>query len=133
LVGTALTNIDGLAMKEMVGEFTCTPVGITFFQGSKPIDGVWETSDITVCIASIMPVGYSIGDHQIFVIDFVSRDIIGNTPPKVIRAPSQRLITKIPRAMAEYARTLKEKIIKHRLIKRVGEVHTLYRSKRSIT
>ncbi len=35
----SLTNIDGLAMKEIVGEFTCTPVRTTFFWGSKPIDG----------------------------------------------------------------------------------------------
>ncbi len=58
----ALTNIDGLAMKEGEG-FTCTLVGTTFFWGSKPIDGVRATSDITVCNASIMPVGYGIGDH----------------------------------------------------------------------
>jgi hypothetical protein len=29
----SLTNIDGLAMKEVVGEFTGTPVGATFFPG----------------------------------------------------------------------------------------------------
>jgi hypothetical protein len=51
-------------MKEVVGEFTCTPVGTTFFWGSKPIDGVWATSDIMVCNISIMPAaaGYGIGD-----------------------------------------------------------------------
>jgi hypothetical protein len=96
-------------MKEVVGEFTCTPVGTTFFWGSKPIDGVWATSDITVCNASIMPAGYGISDHQLFIIDFASRDIIGNMPPKVVRAPSQRLNTKIPQAAAGYARILKEK------------------------
>ncbi len=35
--------------------------------------------------------------------------------------------------MAEYARILEEKIIQHRLIKRVGKAHTKSRSKRSIT
>jgi hypothetical protein len=49
-LGKSLTNIDGLAMKEVVGEFTRTLVGTTFFQGSKPIDGIWATSDITVCM-----------------------------------------------------------------------------------
>jgi hypothetical protein len=75
-------------MKEVVGEFTCTPVGMTFFPGAKPIDGVWGTSDITVCNVSVMPEGYGIVDHPLFVINFASRDIIGNTPPKVIQASS---------------------------------------------
>jgi hypothetical protein len=30
-LGKSLTDIDGLAMKEVVGEFTHTPVGTTFF------------------------------------------------------------------------------------------------------
>jgi hypothetical protein len=80
-----------------------------------------------------MPVGYGIRDHQLFVIDFVSSNIIWNTAPKVVRAASRRLNTKIPRAAAEYARILEEKIIQHRLIKRVGKAHIKSRSKRSIT
>jgi hypothetical protein len=134
LLGKALTNIDGLSRKEMVGEFTCTHVGMTFFWGSKPIDGVWATSDITVYYASIMPAGYGIGDHQHFVIDFASRDIIGNTPPKVVRAPSRRLNTKIPHPSSSgICKNPWKKYINHRLIERVGEAHTLCRSKNSIT
>jgi hypothetical protein len=85
-LGKSLTDIDGLVMKEVVGEFTYTPVGTTFFWGSKPIYGVWTTSDITVCNASIMPLGYGIRDHQLFVINFASSNSIGNTPPKAVRA-----------------------------------------------
>jgi hypothetical protein len=106
-LGKSLTDIDGLAMKEVIGEFTRTPVVTLFFRGSKPIDGVWVTADITVCNASIMSAGYGIGDHQIFVINFASCDIIGNTAPKVIRAASRRLNTKAPRAMADYAKNSK--------------------------
>jgi hypothetical protein len=132
-LGKSLADIDGLAMKEVVGEFTQIPVGSTFFQGSKPIDGVWATSDLTVCNASIMPAGYGIGDHRLFAIDFASSDIIGNTAPKVVRSVSQQLNTKIPRAAAVYAKILEGKIIQHRLIKRVGNTHTECRSKQAIT
>jgi hypothetical protein len=129
----SLTNINGLAMKEVVGKFTCTPIGTTFFRRSKPIDGVWATSDIMVCNVTIMPAGYGIGDHQLFVIDFVSSNIIGTTPPKVVRASSRQLNTKIPWVAAEYARILEEKIIQHRLIERISEAHTNSKSKRSLT
>ncbi len=39
-IGKALTDIDGLAMREVVGDFTRQPVGPTYFQGSTPINGV---------------------------------------------------------------------------------------------
>jgi hypothetical protein len=84
LIGKALMDIKGLVMKEVVGEFTRQPVGPTFFGGSKPIDGIWATSDITVSNACIMPAGYGIGDHRMFVIDFDAEDIIGQAPPRVI-------------------------------------------------
>ena len=123
-LGKALTDIDGLAMKEVVSKFTGTPIGLTFFRGSKPIDGVWATSDITVNNAAIMPAGYGIGDHRLFVIDLMAADIIGSAPPKVVRLASRRLNTKLPRVAATYSWLLEEKIIKHRLIELVGEAHS---------
>ncbi len=115
-------------MKEVVGDFTGKPIGATYVQGSTPIDSVWATSDITVSNAMIMPAGYGIGNHRLFVVDFVAMDIIGNSPPKVVRPASRRLNRKIPQVAAEYARILEEKIIQHRLIERVGHAYTSSRS-----
>ncbi len=112
-IGKSLTNIEGMAMKEVVGEFTGKNIGTTFFRGSKAIDGMWATSDITVSNAAIMPAGYGIGDHRLFVIDFASKDIVGTSPPKIVRPASRRLNTKLPRVAAEYSRLLEEKIIEH--------------------
>ena len=39
-IGRDLTNREGLAMSEVVGDFTCQNVGVTYFQGSTPTDGV---------------------------------------------------------------------------------------------
>jgi hypothetical protein len=72
-------------MSEVVGDFTGTPVGVTFFRGSKPIDGVWVTKDIQVVNACIMPAGYGIGDHRLFVVDFRLQSLVGASPPKVVR------------------------------------------------
>jgi hypothetical protein len=123
LIVKALTDINGLAMKEVVGNFTHQCVGATFFQGPKPINGVWATSDILVSNACIMPTGYGIGDHQLFVIDFCTQDIIGSQPPRVIRAASCCLNTRIPCVAAEYVRILEEKVIEHCLIEQVGKAH----------
>ncbi len=80
-----------------------------------------------------MPAGYGIGDHRLLVIDFASRDIVGDTALKVVRPASRRLNTKIPRTAAEYARLLEEKIIQHQLIERIGKAYSKCRSKSSLT
>ncbi len=105
-IGKALTDIEGLAMKEEVGDFTGTPICSTFFCGFKPIDGVWATSDITVSNAAIMPAGYGIGNHRLFLINFSMMDIINKSPPRIVRPASRRLNTKIPKVVVEYARIL---------------------------
>jgi hypothetical protein len=133
LLGRALTDINGLAMKEVVGDSTGKPIGATYFGCSTPIDGVWATSDITVSNATIMPTGNGIGNHRLFVANFVATDIIGNSPPKVVRPASRHLNAKIPRVAAEYARILEGKIIQHRLIERVGHTHSSSRSWRKVT
>jgi hypothetical protein len=131
-IGRTLTDIEGgLAMREVVGAFTNQQVGPTFFRGSKQIDGVWATLDISVCNAAIMPAGYGIGDHRLFVIDFAELDVIGISRQKVVQPTSRRLNTKIPRVAAEYARILEEKVLAHRLIERMGAAHRRSKSKAS--
>ncbi len=122
-IGLALTDIDGLAMREVTGDFTQQPVGPTYFRGSKPIDGVWATSNITVCNAAIMPAGYGIGDHRLFVINIYATDMIGISRPRVVRSVSWQLNTKIPRVATEYVRILEDKAIHHRLIECMGAAH----------
>jgi hypothetical protein len=95
-IGKALTDINGLANEEVVGDFKHQRVGATFFRGSKPIDGVWATSDILISNACIMPAGYGIGDHRLFVIDFCTQDIIRSQPPCMVRVTSRWLNTRIP-------------------------------------
>jgi hypothetical protein len=51
-LGRGLTKLNGLGMKEVVGEFTAQQLGATYFRGSEPIEGVWTTGDITVTNAS---------------------------------------------------------------------------------
>ena len=107
-------------MREVVGKFTGKQVGPTYSRGSTPIDGIWATSDISISNACIMPTGYGIGDHRMFIIDFNTTDIIGSNPPKVVRPTARRLITRLPGVAAKYNAVLKKKIQEHRLIERAG-------------
>lgn len=118
-LGKALGDENGLNMMEVVGEFTGKRVGATFFRGSKPIDGVWCTWDVVVSNACVMPVGYGVGDHRMFVVDFCAASMVGSAPPKIVRPPIRRLNTKIPRAVQEYNKVLRSNIKRHQLVEKL--------------
>ena len=89
----------------------------------------WATSDILVCNAAIMPVGYGIGDHRLFVIDFFVADMIGISRQKVACPTSRQLNTKIPRMAAAYARILEGKVLSHQSIECMGAAHQKSKSR----
>jgi hypothetical protein len=121
----ALTEEGALAMKEVVGSYMGKKIGPTFFRGQLPIDGIWEISDITIVNACIMPAGYGIGDHHLFVINIHTSTPIGTAPPRARRAASRQLNTRLPHATKKYAASLEENILQHCLIKKLGKAHTM--------
>jgi hypothetical protein len=129
-IGAALTSTEegDLGMKEVVGEYTGKKVGATFFQGSKPIDGIWATCDIEITNACVMPVGFGGGDHRVFVIDFALRSFVGENPHRVIRQQSRRLNNKHASAGKNYVKDFEANLSRHRLIEKLGLAHTMSRS-----
>ena len=122
-IGKALTDTAGLGMKEVVSTFTGQKIGATFFRGTNPIDGIWATSDIVVVGACVMPCGYGVGDHRMFIVDFLTSSLIGHTPPKIIRSAARRLNTLIPSTARNYTTKLERLILEHRLTERLVAAH----------
>ena len=87
-LGRELMDLHGLGMKEVMGEFTTRRLGATYFRGSTPIDAVWATSDVAVVNACVMPVGYGVGDHRLFVVDFVTALLVGTGCSQQIVQPA---------------------------------------------
>ncbi len=71
-------------MVEVVAEFTGQRIGPTYFWGLKPINAVWATSNVQVVGTNVMPAGYMVGDHWLFVVNFVGSFLLRNTPKKVV-------------------------------------------------
>lgn len=61
------------------------------------------------------------GDHRLFQVDFRASSLIGNAPPKIIRAPSRRLNTKIPWIAENYNKNLERSFVEHRMNTRLLE------------
>jgi hypothetical protein len=75
-------------MQEVVGELTSKKFGPTFFRGTKPIDGVWETEDLTVTHACVLPAGYGVGNHWMFIVNYQSASLVREAPFRVKRFSS---------------------------------------------
>ncbi len=132
-IGKALTDTNGISMKEIVGEFTGRKIGPTFFRGSKPIDGVWAMANIEISNACVMPAGYGIGDHRMFIVNLVQSSMIGETPCQIQRLVSHRLNTKVPGGgTAKYIATLESSLARHRLIKHLGRAYEKSKLKKAL-
>ena len=70
-----------------------------------------------------MPVGYGIGDHRLFVIDFLIATLIGNAPPKAVLPKARRLNTRLPHCVDKYLIRLKGNLLRHKIFERLGEIH----------
>jgi hypothetical protein len=58
--------------------------GATFFCGSKPINGMWVSSNLKISNACVMPFGYRIGDHHAFILDIIIESLVGVDPVKIV-------------------------------------------------
>lgn len=114
-----LVDEDDLAMSEVIGDFTHSPLPSTFFRGSTPIDAIWATKDIHITGACMMPCGYGVGDHRLLVIDFTLQSIIGSSPRKVIRPAARRLNTRIPQVLQKYTTNLETLFTRHKVVERL--------------
>ena len=98
--------------------------GGTFFQGSKPIDGLWTSSDLDISNACVMPFGYGIGNHRAFILDIPIKLLIGEDPVEIVRPAGWRLNSKNPGCSNAYITSLKENIRRHRLLEQLQDTHT---------
>ena len=118
-IGKSLTDKNGLDMVEAVSTTTGKQLSATYFRGSRPIDAVWCTKDVVIRNACALPIGYGVGDHRAFVVDFTTHSLVGINPQPIVHPKARRLNTKIPGCLEAYTTTLEQDIARHRLIEKL--------------
>ncbi len=83
-MGTASSDKDRLDMREAVIQHTGKHPGAAFFHGSKPIDGLWVSSDLDISNACVMSFGYGVGDHCAFIVDIPLELQVGINRIKIV-------------------------------------------------
>ena len=124
MLGKALSNREGLNLREVILDITGVQTGATFFRGSHPIDGLWASADLDISNACVMPFGYGVGNHCAFILDIPLESLVGINPVRIVRPASRRLNSRIPGCGKAYIQSLKSNIIQHCLIERLHEAHT---------
>jgi hypothetical protein len=66
-----------------------------------------------------MPVGFGVGDHRLFVIDFVTTTLVGSATPTIVRPALRKLNTKIHGCTDRYNNSLCQNILRHQLLERL--------------
>jgi hypothetical protein len=131
-LGWQLTDLYGLGMTEVVGDFTGRWHGATFFRGPESIDAIWATRDLNVAHVCIMPVGYRVGDHRLFVGGFSTASMTGTCLPKIVQPALHRLNTKIRGCALRYNRSLQKNSLCHQLLERMIHVAESEKKKEAI-
>ena len=128
-MGKTLTDATNLGIQEVVGAFTGEPVGAAFFCCLEPIDGIWTIHDVVVVGACVMPAGYGVGNHRLFVIDFLTSSPVGSIPPRIIHATARCLNSDIQSAALKHTNAVDDQIERHQVIGRVARAQESTRSK----
>jgi hypothetical protein len=123
-LGKELANKEGLDLCEAIVQHTGTSPGATFFRGSKPINGMWVSSNLEISNACVMPFGYGIGDHHAFILDIPIESLVGVDPVKIVRPAGRRLNSRLTGCSQSYINSLKGNITRHQLLERLIEAHT---------
>jgi hypothetical protein len=124
MLGRALSDREGLNLREVILDTTGARTGATYFRGSHPIDGLWASEDLDISNACVMPFGYGVGDHRAFILDIPLESLVGTHPVRIVRPASRRLNSRIPGCGKAYIQSLENNIIRHHLIERLHEAHT---------
>jgi hypothetical protein len=125
-LGKALSDREGLNLSKVILKHTVSQTGAMFFQGSKPIDGLWASSNLDISNACVMPFGYEIGDHHAVVFNIPLESPVGENLVKIVHPASCRLNIQLPGCGNVYVRNLESNIIQHHLLECLHNAHMGY-------
>jgi hypothetical protein len=109
-LGKALAVKDGPDLREVIMQHTGTSPGMTFFRGSKPINGLWVSNDLDISNVCVMPFGYGIGDHRAFILNIPIESLVGENPVKIVHPAGRRLNSRLPGCSQAYIESLEGNI-----------------------
>jgi hypothetical protein len=91
----------------------------THSQGRNPIDAVFYTAGLVCTAVTLLPSRVGVGDHQVFVLDFVSETILGNEFPRLIPLSHRHLNCASDKIRNNYIAVLNQLSNRHLMFKKM--------------
>jgi hypothetical protein len=104
--------------KDYIGELCPN----THPRGSRPIDGVWATPDITITGVKWLPFEESCGDHRTCIFEFTTLSAIGQHEKRIVYPKCRRLTTKNQSSLENYTTELMRQFDIHRVEDRLAKI-----------
>jgi hypothetical protein len=81
----------------------------------------------------MMPVGYGVRDHRLFVMDFVTETMVGTSSQKIVQPDLHCLNMKIEGCGLRYNKVLRKNILQHRLLEQMVQAASSNETKEKIS
>ena len=91
----------------------------THINGSKPIDGVYHTSNLEVTSTLMLSFHEGVGNHRTVLVDITARSLLGTEGLRIVRPPARRLAITNRKAVARFNKYVESKMQEHRLHNRL--------------
>ena len=70
-----------------------------------------------------MPVGYGLGYHRLFIIEFLKCCLVGTSTPSIFRLAARILNSRITEVAEDYSDKFEHLVIEHKLNERLVKAH----------
>ena len=113
---------DNLNMTEQCLTTTGLQIPPTHNSGSRPVMALYATSGADCINAAILPRGYAVGDHLVFIMDFTSESLLGSVFPRVVPAKQRKLQCNSARIHMNYTDKLNDLTNRHQMFKKLNKL-----------
>jgi len=123
LTGKLSRALNSIGLQEVTKDILGGLCPNTHANGSKQIDGIWITPNITITAIKWLTYEESPGDHRACVFDFTTLSAIGSIERRIVYPPCRRLASTNPGAVAAYVAEMDKQFNIHRIEERLAKIH----------
>ena len=104
-----------LEMQDVVQSRTSFPGPPTFIRGTRQIDAIWATPDLSISRACFLPFNFGLGDHRGILLDVSQSSLLGTPLHTIPRISGRRLQCNKTESQRKYVNAMQLYCHHHRL------------------
>jgi hypothetical protein len=87
----------------------------THIRGSKPIDGIYHSSNLEIVTTKMLSFHEGVGDHRTTLVDISARSLLGTDGMRISRPYARRLTTSNKKSVTNFIKYVEAQLTKHKL------------------